>query len=66
MAFLFTFSSRVFVVSSPKVKWLESEVTPQSRKDYISEKFPLTPTEIETATFRLVAQWLNKLRYRVP
>ena len=36
------------------------------QKDYVNGKTPLTPSEIEPPTFRLAAQRLNQLRYRVP
>ena len=48
---------------------LEAEWTPGSlcdRKDFMSMKNPLTPTGIEPATFRFVAQHLNHSASAVP
>ena len=48
---------------------LEAEPTPGAkcdRRDFISMKNPLTPAGIETATFRFVAQHLNRCVTVVP
>jgi len=48
---------------------LEAESTPGpyfDRKDFMSMKNPLTPTGIEPATFRFVAQHLNHCAIAVP
>jgi hypothetical protein len=48
---------------------LEAESTPgpwYDRKDFMSMKIPVTPSRIEPATFRFVAQHLNHYATTVP
>ena len=37
-----------------------------TRKDYVNEKFPMTPSGIEPVTFRFVAHHLNHCAMAVP
>ena len=62
---LYPTSQEIFLVLNSKKK-AESNPEPQcSRKEYVNEKFPMTISGNEPATFRLVVQCLNQQRHRV-
>jgi hypothetical protein len=55
---------RLFLVLSSITGWVDPRVTVRPERS-CQWKIPVTPSTIDPATFRLVAQWLNQPRHRV-